>query len=63
MGVVHFVHFKRTGRGGSSQPGGWSGRRDSKCSSARGEREARAGRESMIIFEGHLSAQKRYLDG
>jgi len=35
MSVAHFVHFKRTERGGSSWPVDWRGRRNLQCSSAR----------------------------
>jgi len=35
--VAQFVDFKRTGRGGSSRPGGWRERHVLQCSSTRGQ--------------------------
>jgi len=48
MSLGRYVYFKRTGRGGSSEPGGWRGRRNLWCSSARGQ---------TANSEGHRSAQ------
>ena len=37
MCVAQLVDNYRTGRGGSSRPGGWKARRNLQCSSARGQ--------------------------
>jgi len=39
MSIARFGDFKRTGRGGSSQPGGSRGKRNLRCSSAQGQTE------------------------